>query len=200
MVNVKPIEIKGNWSKGYVLDIHTTSSIYLGDDEYGHPHFDTKRSELGELIIRLKYREDKSVIGDILETICLFLKNTWKITDSLDFIIPVPPSKVDRKFQPVVEIAEKLSAKIHVPMCVDSLKKTKVTQELKDIVDFDRRKEILKDAFDVNGNSLQGKNILLIDDLFRSGATLQTITEVLYNKGKVKNVFVLTLTKTRSKK
>jgi len=28
-----------------VLDSHTLGSTYLGDDEYGHPMFDTKRSD-----------------------------------------------------------------------------------------------------------------------------------------------------------
>jgi predicted amidophosphoribosyltransferase len=200
MISIKPIELKGNWTKGYSLDIHTISSTYLGDDEFGHPCFDTKRSELGELVIRLKYRDDKSVLNDILDSITDFLKNKWKIINTLDYIVPVPPSNLTRKYQPVIEIAEKLSNTIKLPVCIDSLVKVKKTPELKDIVDFEKRKEILEDAFNIQNDCIKGKNILLFDDLYRSGATLQIITGVLYNKGKVKNVYVLTLTKTRSKR
>ena len=43
-----------------------------------------------------------------------------------------------------------------------------------------------------------GKNVLLFDDLFRSGATMNAITDVLLNQGQVTSVSVLTITKTRS--
>ena len=42
----KPIRIFGNWKEGFAFDLHTISSVYLGDNEYGHPVFDTKRSEM----------------------------------------------------------------------------------------------------------------------------------------------------------
>lgn len=200
MVAIKPIELKGNWAKGYALDIHTISSEYLGDDDYGHPHFDTKRSELGELVIQLKYRDDKSVIGDIVNTASAFLKDKWRIVAELDYIIPVPPSNLNRTFQPVIEIVDKLSDALNIPICVDTLAKVKKTPELKEIVEYTKRGEILEGAFSIQNDCLKGKNILLFDDLYRSGATLRVITEILYNKGKVNNVYVLTLTKTRTKR
>lgn len=46
----------------------------------------------------------------------------------------------------------------------------------------------------------QNKKVLIFDDLFRSGSTLKEITKTLYNTGKVQNVYIVTLTKTRSKR
>jgi hypothetical protein len=66
MVEINPKPITGNWTEGFALDFHTLSSEYIGDDEYGHPQFDTKRSDVGELLYRLKYGKDKSVLGDII--------------------------------------------------------------------------------------------------------------------------------------
>ncbi|WP_337738617.1 ComF family protein [Agrobacterium vitis] len=43
-----------------------------------------------------------------------------------------------------------------------------------------------------------GKNILLFDDVFRSGTTLNEITKVLLEQGQASSVRVLTITKTRS--
>jgi predicted amidophosphoribosyltransferase len=200
MIKINPIELEGNWAKGYALDIHTVSSEYLGDDDYGHPHFDTKRSELGELVIQLKYRDNKSVLGDIVNTASAFLKDTWKIEAGLDYIVPVPPSNLNRTFQPVLEIVDILSDALNIPICNDTLAKVKKTPELKEVVEYAKREEILKDAFSIQNDRLKGKNILLFDDLYRSGATLRVITEILYNKSKVKNVYVLTLTKTRTKR
>ncbi|MBF4349381.1 ComF family protein, partial [Vibrio anguillarum] len=39
--------------------------------------------------------------------------------------------------------------------------------------------------------------VLIIDDLFRSGSTLNELTKTMYNQGNVDNVYVVTLTKTR---
>jgi len=80
------------------------------------------------------------------------------------------------------------------------VKKIKDTPELKNIADFEDRKKVLQDAFTVKPvGVLSGQTVLLFDDLYRSGATLSSLTTVLYNQGKAKSIKVLTLTKTRSK-
>lgn len=198
MVKINPRKIKGSWFEGYILDLHTLSSTFLGFDEYGHKAFDTKRSEIGELLYRLKNKFDKSVIDDILEVVGYFLKFGWKIDEILDGIIPIPPSRTGRSFQPVIELAKSLSSSLEIPLYLDYLIKVKETQELKNIYDFSKRMELLKDTYDIKDSGLAGKNIMLFDDLFRSGATLNAATNVLYKRGEVGKVYVLVLTKTRS--
>lgn len=198
MITINPIKLSGNWTQGYALDIHTIDSTFIGYDEYGHEVFDTRRSEIGELLYRLKYKSDKTAIDEILDTVVVFLENRWKIINAIDTLIPVPPSK-NRAFQPVIEITKSLSLRLKIPFHDDVLVKTRETPELKDVYAYEKRMELLKNAFDVESKLLNGKSILLLDDLFRSGATLNAITDILYNRGKVSNVYVLTLTKTRSK-
>jgi len=198
MATVNPIKLSGNWTQGYALDIHIIDSTFIGYDEYGHEVFDTRRSEIGELLYRLKYKSDKTALDEIIDTVANFLENHREIIDAIAAIIPVPPSK-NRAFQPVLEITKSLSLRIKIPFHDDVLVKTRETPELKDVYEYEKRMELLKNAFDIGSNLLNGKSILLFDDLFRSGATLNAITEILYNRGKVSNVFVLTLTKTRSK-
>lgn len=198
MVTINPIKLSGNWTQGYALDIHTIDSTFIGYDEYGHEDFDTKRSEIGELLFRLKYKSDKTVIDEIIDAVVNFLETRWKIVDVITTIIPIPPSR-NRVFQPVLEITKSLSSRLRIPYHDNVLVKTKETPELKDIYKYEKRMELLKNAFDLRSNVLNGKNILLLDDLYRSGATMNAITEILYNQGNVRNVYVLTLTKTRSK-
>jgi len=90
MTNLEPLRIPGRWKEGFALDYHTISSTYLGDDEFGNPIYDTKRTELGELLYRLKYKSDDSVIGEIIDVIEGFIKS-WK--PPIELIIPVPPSQ-----------------------------------------------------------------------------------------------------------
>ncbi|MFZ2146425.1 MAG: hypothetical protein WAV28_04320 [Sedimentisphaerales bacterium] len=196
-MKISPKQIKGKWTCGYSLDYHTISSEYIGDDEYGHPQFDTKRSEMGELLYRLKYKTDKSVLRIIVDTASEFLNSLkWP----LDLIIPVPPSRGTRPFQPVIHVAKGISKVINITLCTDCVVKIKTTPELKNVYDFDKRMEILKDAFDVAKREVEGRNVLLLDDLYRSGAPLNSITQTLKSKGKVKGVYVLTLTITRGRK
>lgn len=194
MVKINPMKIPGGWRQGYVLDYHTLGSDFLGYDDLGRPQFDTKRTELGEILYRLKYKSDRSVIATIVETAVNFIE-TWN--PGISVILPVPASK-PRAYQPVLEIARNLSTRLTIPIRDDCIVKVKKTPELKNIYDYHTRLELLEDAHRVQEASLNGENVLLFDDLYRSGATLNAITDVLYSKGEATNIFALALTRTRS--
>jgi len=188
------IKIDGNWKAGYAIDLHTISSVYLGDNFDGQPQFDNERSEMGELINRLKYHSDETVIPKIIEIINKNLKNITAV----DFIIPVPPSNLKRAFQPVYKIVEELSKSSTVPLIKDALFKTNV-EELKSITNPAQREALLRNSLKLNPNiDIENRSILLVDDVYRSGATVRAVTDLLYNQAKVKSVYVLTMTKTRS--
>lgn len=194
MINISPQKIKGEWTGGYALDFHTISSEYIGDDEYGHPQFVTKRSDMGEMLYRLKYKSDKSVLRIINETVAQFINQmNWPI----DLIIPVPPSRTRRTFQPVLALAKGISKLLEIELCPDCVVKTKETAELKNVYNFDERLKVLKNAYAIVKRAVAGRNVLLVDDLYRSGATLSAITRALKLAGEPKEIYVLTLTMTR---
>jgi competence protein ComFC len=180
---------------GYALDVHTLGSVMIGHNQYGHPEFETSRSNVGELLYQLKYRRDKTAIEPLADTAADFVSSRWKL--SLNAIIPVPPSN-SRIIQPVMVVAEALSERLGVLLCKSCLTKVKQTPQLKDITDYDSRKEALADAFTVAAEMTTGKNLLLFDDLYGSGATVSHIVDVLQNQGGAKAVYLLTLT-TKSK-
>ena len=131
MITLNPKNLSGNWFEGYALDYHTLSSTFLGYDSFGHKVFDNKYSEIGDLLHKLKYKSDKSVLNNIIEATIYFLKHKWQIIDNLDAIISIPPSNVRRAFQPVIEIAIVLNAKLKIPLYKDILEKIRETPELK---------------------------------------------------------------------
>lgn len=197
MIDINPIKIKGDWDDGYALDLHTLSSEFVGYDEYDHPRFDTKHSQIGELIYKLKYGNDYSVIDEIVDAAVIFIKDKWG--NRIDYIIPIPPSKTDRQKQPVELLASKIAGRLNIEFNKDILIKIKDTGELKSIDDPDERTRILTNAFDIAQNAVENKNILLIDDLYRSGATIKTISNLLRKHGKVNKIYVLAFTRTRVK-
>jgi competence protein ComFC len=199
MVSINPQKLTGAWNEGFVLDIHTLSSTLIGYDEFGHEMFDTKRSALGELLYKLKYGTDKSVLNDILDTVAEFLLKKWKVVQSLDLIVPMPPSNISRRSQPVLELARGLSSRTGVPVSEYALAKVKETPQLKNVYGYEERARLLNEVFEARSSLVQGKSVLLLDDLYRSGATLNTASQALRQKGKAKTIYVLALTRTRSK-
>jgi competence protein ComFC len=193
-LEIHPTEIKGSWDTGYVLDRHTISSTMIGYNEFGHPEFDTQRSPLGELVYRLKYKSDKNTIPPIVEAVVQFLRSR---AIQVDVIVPMPPSRLQRPYQPVIEIASELSKVLKVAFDAASLKKTKITPQMKDVGDFPERLAVLDNAFTVS-KDLEGNRILLIDDLFQSGATMNVVAKTLKEQGQAKAIYAIALTRTRS--
>jgi predicted amidophosphoribosyltransferase len=111
-------------------------------------------------------------------------------------IVPLPPSK-PRGFQPVIEVATAL-AKLQGVLCnVSALTKVKNTPQMKDIGDFSARTVALEAAFAAD-RSLERRDVLLLDDLFQSGASMNVAARTLKEQGLVKSVYALALTRTRS--
>ena len=103
-------------------------------------------------------------------------------------------------FQPVDAIATALGVQRGVHVLVGYLEKESSDTELKSVADPEQRVKLLKGVIRIAGEDgkLLGKTVLLVDDLFRSGATLNACCRILKEKAGVASVSVLTMTKTRS--
>jgi len=185
------IEIFGNWRKGYAYDIHTVQSIFLGVDDFGHNHFSNQRSEMGELVYQFKYNNNNECLSKIINTL-----KTIKGIEQFDYIIPVPSSK-QRSTQPVDAIASALGQAYNVPVLINFFQKK--GSEIKSISDpVDRYNSLINNITIINKIDISNKNILLVDDLYRSGTTLNACCDLLKKQAKVKDVCVLTMTKTKN--
>lgn len=156
--------LKGRWKSGYAFDLHTLASTYLGPDEFGHERFENTRSEMGELVYRLKYSNDLTAVESIID----LLKPIGGI-DKFDVIIPAPSSNKRRRYQPVDEIARALGRDRKVPVLLGFFDK-RSNEELKNIEAPAERAAALKGVIRIAGETdISGKKVLLVDDLYRSG-------------------------------
>jgi predicted amidophosphoribosyltransferase len=187
------MKIPGSWKDGYVLDYHTKSSDFIGYDEYGHPLFNTIRTPVGDLLYHLKYKGQKAALADLVSVAAEFIRG-WG--PPVKAIVPVPPSR-SRSAQPVMRIAQGLGTLLGIPVH-DVVRKAPTAKELKDVFDYHERLKLLANAHSVTSAELRGKAVLLVDDLYRSGATLNAVTASLTSQGKVREVYAFCPTRTRS--
>ena len=194
LISTNPKRVPGRWREGFALDQHTMSSVFVGYDEFGHERFDTKRSPAGDLMYALKYQSDQAAIAPLAEAAAAFLQGG---KPPLRVILPVRASRT-RAVQPVMLLATEIATRTGLSIDPDVVKRVKDVPELKNIHDFSERLKLLADAHAVDCSKVSGKSVLLFDDLYRSGATMNAIANVLYDSCKVTDVYVLTITKTRS--
>ncbi|WP_035552179.1 ComF family protein [Burkholderia sp. 9120] len=188
-------EIYGNWDKGYALDKHMLSSVYTGDDEYGHPRFDNTRTEAGEAVFQLKYRNGWDNAELLAQAVAC---NIGPLVPHIGLIVPMPATSA-RARQPVAEVANALGRIKNTPVFHHLLFKQAGGQKMKDIPTREAKVEAVKDAFSyedqIEGNGKH--NVLLLDDLYDSGATAEAAVAVLRTYPKIAGIYVAALTSKR---
>jgi ComF family protein len=110
-----------------------------------------------------------------------------------DIIIPVPlhlKRLRQREFNQTALIGRRLSTELGIPMIMNCLTKAKETAAQTSLKRDERLKNVKK-TFAVLKN-LDGKNVLLIDDVITTGATVKECSDVLIKAG-AKKVVVLAL-------
>ena len=176
-----PRKLLGSWEMGWALDFHSR----IVGDEGG-------RSAVGELVHRLKYQSDLSAVQPLLGKI-RDLFEQYPHFAQVDALVTVPPSE-QRRINLVGEVAAALGRQLDLPVWVDGLVKTRKTASQKDMTTRAQKRTNVAGAFATRAD-VRGKRLLVIDDLFDSGATLEEVSRVLRRAGAA-TLHVLALTRT----
>lgn len=148
----------------------------------------------GRLASRLKY-------GDRLEAVPLFAK--WMVNagaellSQTDLIVPVPLHRarlLQRRFNQSAELARAVAKLSGVPCAPDLLIRTRATRAQVGLSASARRKNV-SGAFALTpgkGDKVEGKRLILIDDVLTTGATVEACAKRLGAEGAL-TVDVLTL-------
>ena len=190
-VNVQ--QIHGNWDLGYSLDKHKIKSVFKGHSlETGRPLFDTLRTDAGEALFQLKYRSDLTQIKPIAEQIKESIVGYFP---TASIVIPVPPSR-NRVTQPVHEIAKNLASSLQLYYTENLISKNNNAPQMKDLETKEEKIKALSGAFSINDILNNGKfDIIIVDDLYDTGTSLEAITSILRGYAKIGNIFVATVTR-----
>jgi predicted amidophosphoribosyltransferase len=155
-----------------------------------------EKTPIGGLLHRFKYQFNQDA-GAILADLAAEWINSRNLLRSSDFMVTVPPSFTSRPFDPISFLAERISSGTGIRWEKDVIKRTRITGQQKRILDKEAKKENVTSAFRLNNPILvSGNKILLLDDLYDSGVTINQISQILSQTGADK-IFVLVLAKTR---
>jgi len=112
------------------------------------------------------------------------LDKPQNFTNTILCPIPLHKRKLKwRGFNQAQEIAKHLSEKLSIPLYSDILVKTKSTAPQIELQGIERRINMLN-VFEVqNPELVQHKNILLVDDVYTTGATMREAQKVLQQAG-----------------
>ena len=135
-------------------------------------------SNIGAALHRSKY-EGGGDFPDFLlkKTLSAFGKKYKDI--KFDLVLYVPPT---HSGDLVRNFAIKFANAIKVPIS-HNLIKTREIEEQKVFQNSYSKRDNVKDAFTIDSESVKGKTVLLIDDIYDSGATLKEIGRILTEKG-----------------
>ncbi|MBE0538894.1 MAG: ComF family protein [Ignavibacterium sp.] len=163
------------------------SSAKVIKDFYSRFVFETDKT-LQHIIHALKYNRQFKLgvfLGEILSE--GIKSRGWQI----DLIVPVPIhplKKVERGYNQSDYIVKGLSKSLKIPYSTKLIKRTRHT-ESQTKLKMKARAQNVADAFDVrNPKKLSGKNILIVDDIITTGATIQECGRALV-KGGAKTVY-----------
>ncbi len=140
-----------------------------------------------------KYRFDYGKLADIIELAKPFIES-WEAMATIGSVLAVPPSKA-RSYQPAEEIAKEIAVLIRTPYAENVLQKVSST-ESKGLASVD--KEHIRGSIVKTAAAKRQHNMLLVDDVYKSGATMRECVAVLRKDSNIGRIFVLTMTKTRT--
>lgn len=143
-----------------------------------------------ELLKNIIWNYKYNFVRDLSRTLALILLNYLKPIKIASFtsysLIPVPLHKSRLKwrgFNQAELIAKILSQELHLPLIENAISRIKKTEDQTKL-NREQRISNLQNAFQVaNHELIAGKNIILIDDIYTTGATIEGAAEVLKQKG-----------------
>ena len=117
----------------------------------------------------------------------------WKLVEALVPVPLHPKRRAWRGFDQALYLAQAMSARCGVPVVSDGMVRVRPTTPQVELSPQERHENVRK-AFAPVGEVLRGRNILLIDDVYTTGATASEAARAAKTGG-ARHVYVLTISR-----
>ncbi|SFH74351.1 comF family protein [Pseudobutyrivibrio sp. OR37] len=147
--------------------------------------------EMKNAMYRFKYG-NRRCYGDKFANHAIKNYGNWIKEKQIDVIIPVPmydKKKKRRGYNQAEVFANSLSKIAGIPVESGFIRRNTDTVAMKQLNRLKRKKNLLK-AFTIIKNDVQFRKVLIVDDIYTTGSTLDEVARVLKDGG-VKEVYGL---------
>jgi len=177
------VSLSGLWPAGLALSKHS-----LDGDE--------GRTAVGDLLDRFKYGGERRLARPLAEALAGALHDASGF-GAIDFIVHVPATTERYRMPPTYDLARALAKELRVRCLPNLIARTRRLAHQKDLFRLEEKTANVRGAFRVRrAEFVRGKKLLLIDDVYDSGATLEEVWRTLMQAG-AREVVVAAVTKTR---
>lgn len=107
----------------------------------------------------------------------------------------VPPSNPNKQFDLPTYLVQEIARLTGRPVATASIRKTRATRPMKDCRTDEEKAENIKGAFVADASTFKGKSVILVDDIYETGASINEVYRALRAAG-ASPVFGLVATKT----
>ena len=149
------------------------------------------KDDIKEMLYRLKY-DDRRDIAQFIGAAISEKYITWMREHGIEAIIPVPMHEKrlrERGYNQAELIALEISRLTGIPMEARLVVRERRTKPLKDMTAAERKNN-LKNAFKIDQNIVNWNSILLVDDIYTTGSTVEAISGLLKKHGVSKVYFM----------
>lgn len=154
-------------------------------------NYSLEDGEVGQMVHNCKYEGAGDFPDDIVRRMVRMIQKKM-MGNKIDMLLYVPPTESGDL---VKNLAVKVGELLGIPVC-HNLKKMRQTTAQKIPQNAILKRKNVEDAFSFDSPEiLEGKSVLLLDDIYDSGATMNEIAKVLKNNG-AENVFPVVIAKT----
>lgn len=195
-----PIEKEEDYNKALKFKEKYNSIVFLRDNLdlsvslSEHYKNEEERTETGELEYQAKYQGCEDSILEIVDLVSSFIETTPFFKDT-NYICAIPSSNPSNPSLPN-RIAEEVSEVLGLTNVSDHIAWKGSKEALKEKSIEEKWIELEKVDIEIKDVDLSKKNIILIDDLYQSGTTIQFVAMKLKEFGATK-IFGLTIVKSR---
>lgn len=153
-------------------------------------------SPVQDALHTLKYRKNKAIGEPLALQMKDFVRSLgWKV----DVLIPMPLGKErlkERGYNQVAMVARPLAYALNLEYAPRGLWKTRETRSQVGL-NISQRKENVSKVYQADVKVVNGKSILLMDDVSTTGSTVQSSTESLLSAG-ARDIYVITIARALS--